>query len=153
MPINRAAAKAAGYSDEEINAFEAEEKRKGPPQVPQTVSNEPPPPDQVTPPIPEVSSTNQWMGIIGAGAGDITGKVKDIAIPGSINSEHYIFQIRKHYEPKKNTIYDDSFVVNSVVGLNTFTFNVGITTQTKASTTGILLKNGIELVWIVLKKF
>ena len=81
MPINRAAAKAAGYSDEEINAFEAEEKRKGPPQVPQTVSNEPPPPDQVTAPIPEVSSTNQWMGIIGAGAGDITGKVKDIAIP------------------------------------------------------------------------
>lgn len=81
MPINRAAAKAAGYSDEEINAFEAEERRKGPPAVPQTASNEPPPPDQVAPPIPEVSTTGQLMGIGLAGSGEILSKAKDIAVP------------------------------------------------------------------------
>jgi len=43
-----------------------------------------------------------------------------------------------------HTIYDDSFFVKENVGLNTFTFYVGIVTQTKASTTGTLLKGAIS---------
>ena len=43
-----------------------------------------------------------------------------------------------------HTIYDGSFFVKETVGLNTFTFYVGIVTQTKASTTGILLKHAIS---------
>ena len=43
-----------------------------------------------------------------------------------------------------HTIYDNSFVVKDNVGINTFTFNIGIVTQTKASTTGTLLKHGIS---------
>jgi hypothetical protein len=42
------------------------------------------------------------------------------------------------------TIYDNSFFVKENVGLNTFTFYVGIVTQTKASTTGTLLKGAIS---------
>jgi hypothetical protein len=43
-----------------------------------------------------------------------------------------------------HTIYDSSFFVKENVGLNTFTFYVGIVTQTKASTTGTLLKGAIS---------
>ena len=43
-----------------------------------------------------------------------------------------------------HTIYDNSFFVKENVGLNTFTFYVGIVTQTKASTTGTLLKGAIS---------
>ena len=43
-----------------------------------------------------------------------------------------------------HTIYDGSFFVKENVGLNTFTFYVGIVTQTKASTTGTLLKGAIS---------
>ena len=43
-----------------------------------------------------------------------------------------------------HTIYDGSFFVKDNVGLNTFTFYVGIVTQTKASTTGTLLKGAIS---------
>lgn len=43
-----------------------------------------------------------------------------------------------------HTIYDGSFFVKENVGLNTFTFYVGIATQTKASTTGTLLKGAIS---------
>ena len=43
-----------------------------------------------------------------------------------------------------HTIYDTSFFVKENVGLNTFTFYVGIVTQTKASTTGTLLKGAIS---------
>jgi hypothetical protein len=43
-----------------------------------------------------------------------------------------------------HTIYDNSFFVKDNVGLNTFTFYVGIVTQTKASTTGTLLKGAIS---------
>jgi hypothetical protein len=42
------------------------------------------------------------------------------------------------------TIYDNSFFVKDNVGLNTFTFYVGIVTQTKASTKGTLLKSTIS---------
>jgi hypothetical protein len=42
------------------------------------------------------------------------------------------------------TIYDNSFFVKENVGLNTFTFYVGIVTQTKSSITGTLLKGGIS---------
>ena len=40
-----------------------------------------------------------------------------------------------------HTIFDNSFIVKSIVGINTFSFNVGVVTQTKSSTTGFLLKN------------
>jgi len=43
-----------------------------------------------------------------------------------------------------HTIYDNSFFIKDNVGLNTFTFYVGIVTQTKASTTGTLLKGAIS---------
>ena len=43
-----------------------------------------------------------------------------------------------------HTIYDSSFFVKENVGLNTFTFYVGIVTQTKSSTTGTLLKGAIS---------
>jgi hypothetical protein len=43
-----------------------------------------------------------------------------------------------------HTIYDSSFFVKENVGLNTFTFYVGIVTQTKESTTGTLLKGAIS---------
>ena len=43
-----------------------------------------------------------------------------------------------------HTIYDRPFFVKENVGLNTFTLYVGILTQTKASTTGILLKGTIS---------
>jgi hypothetical protein len=43
-----------------------------------------------------------------------------------------------------HTIYDGSFFVKDNVGLNTFTFYVGIVTQTKSSTTGTLLKHAIS---------
>ena len=43
-----------------------------------------------------------------------------------------------------HTIYDSSFFVKDNVGLNTFTFYVGIVTQTKASTTGTILKGAIS---------
>jgi hypothetical protein len=43
-----------------------------------------------------------------------------------------------------HTIYDNSFFVKDNVGINTFTFYVGVTTQTKSSTTGTLLKNCIS---------
>jgi hypothetical protein len=43
-----------------------------------------------------------------------------------------------------HTIYDGSFFVKQNVGINTFTFYVGIVTQTKASTTGTLLKGAIS---------
>ena len=43
-----------------------------------------------------------------------------------------------------HTIYDSSFFVDENVGINTFTFYVGIITQTKASTTGTLLKGAIS---------
>jgi hypothetical protein len=43
-----------------------------------------------------------------------------------------------------HTIYDSSFFVKENVGLNTFTFYVGIVTQTKSSTTGTLLKHAIS---------
>jgi len=43
-----------------------------------------------------------------------------------------------------HTIYDNSFFVKENVGLNTFTFYVGIVTQTKSSTTGTLLKGAIS---------
>jgi hypothetical protein len=43
-----------------------------------------------------------------------------------------------------HTIYDSSFFVDDNVGIKTFTFYVGIVTQTKASTTGTLLKHGIS---------
>jgi hypothetical protein len=43
-----------------------------------------------------------------------------------------------------HTIYDSSFFVEDNVGLNTFTFYVSDATQTKASTTGTLLKHGIS---------
>lgn len=43
-----------------------------------------------------------------------------------------------------HTIYDKSFFVKDNIGINTFTFYVGIVTQTRASTTGILLKHGIS---------
>ena len=43
-----------------------------------------------------------------------------------------------------HTIYDSSFFVKENVGLNTFTFYVGIVTQTKASITGTLLKGAIS---------
>ena len=42
------------------------------------------------------------------------------------------------------TIYDNSFFVKDNVGLNTFTFYVGIVTQTKASTKGTILKSTIS---------
>jgi hypothetical protein len=43
-----------------------------------------------------------------------------------------------------HTIYDGTFVAKDVLGITTFTFNVGVVTQTKASTTGKLLKHGIS---------
>ena len=43
-----------------------------------------------------------------------------------------------------HTIYDNSFFVKENVGLNTFTFYVGIVTQTKSSTTGTILKGAIS---------
>jgi hypothetical protein len=43
-----------------------------------------------------------------------------------------------------HTIYDNSFFVEENVGLNTFTFYVGIVTQTKESTAGTLLKGAIS---------
>jgi len=43
-----------------------------------------------------------------------------------------------------HTIYDGSFFVKDNVGLNTFTFYVGIVTQTKSSTTGTLIKGAIS---------
>ena len=43
-----------------------------------------------------------------------------------------------------HTIYDKSFFVEENVGINTFTFYVGIVTQTKSSTTGTLLKSAIS---------
>jgi hypothetical protein len=43
-----------------------------------------------------------------------------------------------------HTIYDGSFFVKDNVGLNTFTFYVGIVTQIKSSTTGTLLKHAIS---------
>ena len=43
-----------------------------------------------------------------------------------------------------HTIYDGPFFVKDNVGLNTFTFYVGIVTQTKTSTTGTLLKGAIS---------
>ena len=43
-----------------------------------------------------------------------------------------------------HTIYDKSLFVEENVGINTFTFYVGIVTQTKSSTTGTLLKSAIS---------
>ena len=82
MAINREKARAAGYSDEEINAFEAEEAKKSPPPAPiataEVDANEPPPP-QTT--IPEVNSSNSNLATVGLGVGDIASKVKDVAVP------------------------------------------------------------------------
>lgn len=39
-----------------------------------------------------------------------------------------------------STIYDSNFIVNNVVGLNTFTFNVGIATTNPSSSQGFLFK-------------
>jgi hypothetical protein len=39
-----------------------------------------------------------------------------------------------------HTIYDNSFIVKSIVGINTFSFNIGIVTETKSSTTGVIFK-------------
>jgi hypothetical protein len=43
-----------------------------------------------------------------------------------------------------HTIYDGTFVTKDVIGITTFNFNVGVVTETKVSTTGKLLKNGIS---------
>jgi hypothetical protein len=51
-----------------------------------------------------------------------------------------------------HTIYDKTFVVKENVGLNTFTFNVGVVTQTKSSTTGTLLKHSISSNELVLSR-
>ena len=51
-----------------------------------------------------------------------------------------------------HTIYDKTFVVKENVGLTTFTFNVGIVTQTKISTTGTLLKHSLSANELVLTR-
>lgn len=43
-----------------------------------------------------------------------------------------------------HTIYDKDFIVNDIVGLTTFSFNVGVVTQTATSTTGRLFKRTIS---------
>ena len=51
-----------------------------------------------------------------------------------------------------HTIYDKTFVVKENVGLNTFTFNVGVVTQTANSTTGTLLKHSLSSNELVLSR-
>jgi len=51
-----------------------------------------------------------------------------------------------------HTIYDKTFVVKENVGLNTFTFNVGVVTQTATSTTGTLLKHSLSSNELVLSR-
>jgi hypothetical protein len=86
MAFDRAAAKAAGYSDEEINAYlqanpEVEKKTPPPPQGSEDV---PPPPSTV---IPEIDRTNEVLGTIAAGSGGLLGEVaglaKDLAVPAA----------------------------------------------------------------------
>ena len=83
MAINRERARAAGYTDEEINAFEAEENTKNPPApamaTAQVEAMEPPPPEQT--PIPEIDKTASTMAAVGAGAGQLAENVKNAAIP------------------------------------------------------------------------
>lgn len=43
-----------------------------------------------------------------------------------------------------HTMYNSTFTVSDNIGINTFTFNVGIVTQTKSSTTGFVFKHGIS---------
>jgi len=51
-----------------------------------------------------------------------------------------------------HTIYDKTFVVKENVGLTTFTFNVGVVTQTAVSTTGTLLKHSLSSNELVLSR-
>jgi Chaperone of endosialidase len=51
-----------------------------------------------------------------------------------------------------HTIYDKTFVVKENVGLNTFTFNVGVVTQTANSTTGTLLKHSLSSNELILSR-
>ena len=82
MAINREQARAAGYTDQEIDAFEAEENTKAPPKsqiaTADVDADEPPAP---TTQVPQVSSTNSMMGTAALGAGDIAEGVKNAAIP------------------------------------------------------------------------
>jgi hypothetical protein len=57
MSLDRQAAKAAGYTDAEIDAYEAEQKQKGAP-APEVSGTEPPPPPPPSPTQNEVSDVN-----------------------------------------------------------------------------------------------
>ena len=43
-----------------------------------------------------------------------------------------------------HTVYDNTFVVSDVVGINTIIFNIGVVSTNPSSTTGTLLKNSIS---------
>ena len=91
--------------------------------------------------LPLVMLASKGVGIgsfrfVGASAGIVTVTTKEPhgLLPGNkfkiVGSGH--------------TIYDGVFVTKDVIGITTFSFNVGVATQTKASTTGKLLKYGIS---------
>lgn len=83
MAINREAARDAGYSDAEIDQFEAEESKKSalPPAVETAKidAEEPPPPSTTV--IPEISNVNSSLASAAVGLGIPSGAMKDIAIP------------------------------------------------------------------------
>lgn len=84
MAINREAARDAGYSDAEIDQFEAEESKKSaPPPAVETAkidAEEPPPPTTVVPEV-EHSMSNVLLGEAAIGLGDLGGAAKNVAIP------------------------------------------------------------------------
>jgi len=86
MAFDRAAAKAAGYSDEEINAYlqANPEVAKETPLPSSGNEDVPPPPSTV---IPEIDRTNEAFATMGLGAGGALGEVgglaKDLAVPAA----------------------------------------------------------------------
>jgi hypothetical protein len=85
MAFDRAAAKASGYSDEEINAYlqANPEVEKNTPPAPASADAPPPPSTQV----PDIDRTNEVLGTVGLGAGaaisGAAGLAKDLIAPAA----------------------------------------------------------------------
>lgn len=82
MAFDRAAAKAAGYSDAEIDAFlqANPQAAKDTPPAPATADTAPPPPSTQ---IPEIDRTASTMGTVGLGVGAIADVAKDVVAPAA----------------------------------------------------------------------